>query len=138
MDIKLPLNLISHRLSRQFIYVHSWPSGKLTFYCQKNEFFCKKIAKKCHFWQFFLKKCQVFGNFLTFKWPFSGGSGIHIGDGLQYLGSEWPITSLNNKSHKMFHFDFNKLVFLSRMSHSYYIKSGFISGIYCVWVSVIT
>ena len=29
-----------------------------------------------HFWQFFLKKkSQIFGNFLTVKWQFSGGSG---------------------------------------------------------------
>jgi len=27
------------------------------------------------FWQVFEKKCQVFGNFLTFNWQFSGGSG---------------------------------------------------------------
>ena len=30
---------------------------------------------KDNFWQFFWKKCQVFGNFLTVKWQFSGGSG---------------------------------------------------------------
>ena len=52
--------------------------------------FFKKIAKNCHFFQKiaigngnFLKKktifgikkkSQVFGNFLTFKWQFSGGS----------------------------------------------------------------
>ena len=47
----------------------------------KNFHFFKKIAignffeKNEHFWQFFLKKCQVFGNFLTVKWQFSRGSG---------------------------------------------------------------
>ena len=61
--------------------------------CQKLEIFFKKIDKNCHFfnkiaignfieinnnfihfWQFFWKKFHVFGNFLTFKWQFSGGS----------------------------------------------------------------
>ena len=36
---------------------------------------CHLTVKNCQkldiFWQFFLKKCQVFGNFLTFKWQFS-------------------------------------------------------------------
>ena len=51
----------------------------------------KSIAKNCNFlpkncqWsffseQFFEKKCQVFGNFLTFKRPFSGGSGSERDD----------------------------------------------------------
>jgi len=43
----------------------------------KTFFFFKKIAKDCEkmtiFDNFFGKKCQVFGNFLTFKWQFSGG-----------------------------------------------------------------
>ena len=34
-----------------------------------------KIVKKDNFFQLFWKKCQVFVNFLTFKWQFSGGSG---------------------------------------------------------------
>ena len=52
--------------------------------CQKLDIFFKKIDKNCHFfqqnchWQFclsiFLKKRQFSGNFLTFKWQFSGGS----------------------------------------------------------------
>ena len=49
--------------------VQIWNSGKLPFECQKiakNLTFFQKIAKKENFWQFFLK-CQVFGNFLTFK-----------------------------------------------------------------------
>ena len=33
------------------------------------------MEKKYNFWQFLWKKSQVFGNFLTFKWQFSGGSG---------------------------------------------------------------
>jgi len=41
-------------------------------------FFFKKIAKNCqkndNFCQFKKKKSQVFGNFLTVKWQFSGGS----------------------------------------------------------------
>ena len=32
---------------------------------------------KGNFWQFFLKICQVFGNFLTVKWQFSGGSNLN-------------------------------------------------------------
>ena len=40
--------------------------------CQKFSFFFKENNDK--FWQFCWKKCQVFGNFLTFKWQFSGGS----------------------------------------------------------------
>ena len=46
--------------------------------------FFKKNAKNVHFFNFvekktifvnvFAKKCQVFGNFLTVKWQFSGGS----------------------------------------------------------------
>ena len=44
--------------------------------------FFKKIAtgnffeKNENFWQFFWKKCQVFGNFWTVKWQFSGGSAL--------------------------------------------------------------
>ena len=47
---------------------------------QKIFIFFKKIAngnffeKNENFWQFFWKKFQVFGNFLTVKWKFSGGS----------------------------------------------------------------
>ena len=55
----------------------------------KNLTFFQKIEKNCHFFQkvaigifggkgqflsIVLKKCQVFGNFLTFKWQFSGRS----------------------------------------------------------------
>jgi len=42
---------------------------------QKNchwHFFWKKLK----FLSIFLNNCQVFGNFLTVKWQFSGGSGI--------------------------------------------------------------
>ena len=35
--------------------------------------FFKKIDKNCHLKK---KKFQVFGNFLTFKWQFSGGSDL--------------------------------------------------------------
>ena len=68
------------------VAIWAWPSGKLPFDCQKIakslRFFSKKWTKNCHFfkWQFlsiFFFKCQVFGNFLTFKWQFSGGSGYH-------------------------------------------------------------
>ena len=41
--------------------------------CQKLDIFFKKIAKNCHFFPQ-ISKCQVFGNLLTFKWQFSGGS----------------------------------------------------------------
>ena len=59
-----------------------WPSGKLPFECQKiapNLTFFFNCQKK-NYWQklSFLKKCQVIGNFLTFKWQFSGGSGINM------------------------------------------------------------
>ena len=73
--------------------VITWPSGKLPFECQKIAkkltFFSKKLPKIFIFfkiklpWQFFWKnenfwkKCQVFGNFLTVKWQFSGGSDTH-------------------------------------------------------------
>ena len=39
--------------------------------CQKLDIFSKKIAKNFHFSS---KNCQRLGNFLTFKWQFSGGS----------------------------------------------------------------
>ena len=57
------------------------PPKKMPFDCETN---CQKLDKKnCQKfkfcikknWHFFLKKCQVFGNFLTFKWQFSGGLG---------------------------------------------------------------
>ena len=32
------------------------------------------VEKNDNFLAIFLKKCQVFGNFLTVKWQFSGGS----------------------------------------------------------------
>ena len=43
--------------------------------CQKLDwqFFLNK-----NFWQFFFFKCQVFGNFLTVKWQFCGGSDTHL------------------------------------------------------------
>ena len=72
---------VRHSLVQQ---VMVWPSAKLTFECQnfaKNLTFKNKIAKNFHFfwkkWKFlaiFFEKCQVFGNFLTVKWQFSGGS----------------------------------------------------------------
>ena len=40
--------------------------------CQKLDIFSKKLLLPL---AIFLKKCQVFGNFLTVKWQFSGGSG---------------------------------------------------------------
>jgi len=40
--------------------------------CHLNVKNCQKLE---NFWQFFGKKCQVFGIFLTVKWQFSGGSG---------------------------------------------------------------
>ena len=56
---------------------------EIAIWLSKN---CKKLVffpKNCHwqfffnenFWHFFWKKCQVFCNFLTVKWQFSGGSG---------------------------------------------------------------
>ena len=70
-------------IARLFTWIPIWPSGKLTFDCQKIAknltffskkmpqifIFFKKIAignffeKNENFWQFFLKKCQVLGNF---------------------------------------------------------------------------
>ena len=49
--------------------------------CQKlNLFFFKlpKICKKMKFFGNLKKKSQVFGNFLTVKWQFFGGSGFNI------------------------------------------------------------
>ena len=72
----------------------SWPSGKLPIECQKiakNWHFSKNltkiviffnkiangnfVAKKKTIFVNFFEKCHVFGNFLTFNWQFSGGSG---------------------------------------------------------------
>ena len=36
------------------------------------------FEKNENFWQFKKKKCQVFGNFLTFKWQFSGELDSHL------------------------------------------------------------
>jgi len=59
-----------------------WPSVKLPFDCQKLDIFSKKIAKNYNenkfFWQFYWKKCQDVGHFLTVKWQFSRGSGCNI------------------------------------------------------------
>ena len=52
--------------------VKKLPNSWLFFKCQKFSFFSKKLPKS--FW----KKCQVFGNFLTVKWQFSGGSALDI------------------------------------------------------------
>ena len=73
------------------IKVKSWPSGKLPFDCQKiakNLTFFQKMFNKIAIGNFvekndnnffhFLKKCQVFGNFLTFNWQFSGGSDYNL------------------------------------------------------------
>ena len=38
------------------------------------------LKKRQNCWHFFLKKCQVFGNFLTVKWQFSGGSDAYSPD----------------------------------------------------------
>ena len=47
--------------------------------CQKLDIFSKKLTKIVIFCQFFFdKKGQVFGNFLTFKWQFSGESDSHV------------------------------------------------------------
>jgi len=53
-----------------------WMSKK----CQKCLFFPKKIGnffwKNEKFWQFFKENVKFLSNFLTFKWQFSGGSGL--------------------------------------------------------------
>jgi len=65
--------------SETFDYVHAGPSGKLPFDCQKIAKFKKLplafFLTKDNFWQL---KSQVFGNFMTVKWQFSGGSGSRI------------------------------------------------------------
>ena len=77
-----------------FLPLTTWPSGKLPFDCQKIaknltlkkncqnfSFFSKKLPmaiflkKMKIFGNFLEKKCLGFGNFLTVKWQFSGGSG---------------------------------------------------------------
>ena len=75
-------------INRQSFLLTTWPSGKLPFECQKIAknltFFSKKLTtklplaillKKMTIFVNFFFKCQVFGNFLTVKWQFSGGSG---------------------------------------------------------------
>jgi len=53
---------------------------KALLWITKNcHFFLMAIWKKKHFWYFFFFKCQLFGNFLTFKWQFSGLSVSHPG-----------------------------------------------------------
>ena len=66
--------------------VQALPSGKLPFDCQKIAknltFYPPKIAKIAKIFHFFKKiadgnffeKMKNVGNFLTFKWQFSGGS----------------------------------------------------------------
>ena len=39
---------------------------------------CNFLEKNDNFWNFFVKKSQVFVNFFTVKWQFSGGSGTHM------------------------------------------------------------
>ena len=56
----------------------NWPKLDIFLNCQKFSIFQKNCQrqffwKKMNFFLQFLKKCQVFGNFLTFKWQFSGG-----------------------------------------------------------------
>ena len=113
-----------------------WPSGKLPFECQKIDISFKKIDKivifqqNCHwqfcwkndnFWQFFWKECQVFGNFLTFKWQFSGGSALGMasdnGTGLSIItAKEVNIVStkqilehfLQNKHNSIWRYEKNK------------------------------
>ena len=67
-----------------------WPSGKLpydcqkiakklTYFpknCQKISFFSKKIWKKFHFWQFFLKKCLVLAIFWQSNGNFPEGQDL--------------------------------------------------------------
>ena len=56
------LTFFSKKLTKIFIFFNKIANGN---FVEKNENFC----------QFFWKKCLVFGNFLTVKWQFSGGSG---------------------------------------------------------------
>ena len=53
-------------------------SKKLPRIVFKKNYQCQFFGKNVNFWQFFEKKSQVFGNFLTFKWQFSGGSDSYI------------------------------------------------------------
>ena len=56
-----------------FFFQQNWQ--KVSFFQQNCQWqFCWKNDTFC---QFFWKKCQVFGNFLTFKWQFSGGSVVY-------------------------------------------------------------
>ena len=51
------------------------------------------LLKKRQFLSIFWKKCQVFGNFLTFNWQYSGGSGLN-GEVLRpWLESMYIISS---------------------------------------------
>ena len=96
-------NVLKYDINKSWIGLILWQSDPLCALtlrkiaiwlsknCQKLDIFSKKIARNFHFfqkiansnfveknenfWQFFAEKCQVFGNFLTVKWQFSGGAG---------------------------------------------------------------
>ena len=89
------------------------PSVNLPFDCQKTAtnltffqkklpkffffFFKKIIANDENFWQFFWKKCKVFGKFLTVKWQFSGGSdGQQMGQICDFLKISICLTTGSN------------------------------------------
>jgi len=50
----------------------------MAIFLKKMKIFGNFFGKNENFWQFFWKKCQVFGISLTFKWQFSGGSGQYL------------------------------------------------------------
>ena len=66
---KLPKKvfLFSKKLPKNFIFLK-----------KKEHFWQFKKEKKGNFWQLCSKECKVFGNFLTFKWQFSRGSGVGV------------------------------------------------------------
>ena len=52
------------------------------------------------FGNFFEKKNQVFGNFLTVKWQFSGGSDVYIGCSKKYINLQRQTGSFYTKKEK--------------------------------------
>ena len=81
------------------------------------------FEEKDNFWQ--LKKiCQVFGNFFTFKWQFSGGSGAlltKLGPNLPALPHLSDLSlDIQDSGIQMINFNLTGLkIFLSRCAHMY-------------------
>ena len=144
------------RLSAWLI-LDTWPSRN----CHLN---CKKLPKTWHFWkkndkiviffqkmpmQFFGKKRQVSGNFLTFKWQFSGGSAWDTLISLvtdpviaeisgTHIWSDWPPSETNPRLFKMrFHYILAQFVanfdipIVSEHDHTQWTRGLSVFNLYC-------